>query len=213
MLDVLLAEDNSVNQKLAIKMLEGFGHKHELAQNGQIAVDMFKKRQSEQKPYDIILMDVSMPIMVRARSTSLLYPVPLMEFARVTGWHGSHATHSVLRAGDEPYPHPECVASLLSLLLQLTSFTCSLVVALTAHAMIGDREKCLEAGMVGRLSSFTSVSVTTDMVCCFQQDEYVTKPLKKDSLLGVIAKVLKLFEDEKLGASSATSWHELLEKS
>ena len=42
--DILLAEDNLVNQKLAVKVLEKYGHKVEIAENGIIACDMFKAR-------------------------------------------------------------------------------------------------------------------------------------------------------------------------
>lgn len=50
---ILLVEDNLVNQRLAVKMLEKFGHKVTVADNGKEAVEMF-----EQQPFDIILMDI-----------------------------------------------------------------------------------------------------------------------------------------------------------
>ena len=57
--DILLAEDNMVNQKLAVKILEKYGHSVEIAENGSLAVDAFKTRVQLSKPFDIIL--VSLP--------------------------------------------------------------------------------------------------------------------------------------------------------
>lgn len=54
--DILLAEDNMVNQKLAVKILEKYGHSVEIAENGSLAVDAFKKRVLQAKPFDIILV-------------------------------------------------------------------------------------------------------------------------------------------------------------
>lgn len=54
--DILLAEDNLVNQKLAVKILEKYGHTVEIAENGSLAVDAFKSRVSQGKPFDIILV-------------------------------------------------------------------------------------------------------------------------------------------------------------
>ena len=80
--DILLAEDNLVNQKLAVKILEKYGHVVEIAENGSLAVEAFKARVQKNRPFDIILvstlrvpgrvgadttgfiqMDVSMPFM------------------------------------------------------------------------------------------------------------------------------------------------------
>ena len=49
--DILLAEDNRVNQKLAVRILENCGHRVEIAENGAEAVDMVKKHR-----YDVILV-------------------------------------------------------------------------------------------------------------------------------------------------------------
>lgn len=54
--DILLAEDNMVNQKLAVKILEKYGHTVEIAENGSLAVDAFKARIQQGKPFDIILV-------------------------------------------------------------------------------------------------------------------------------------------------------------
>ena len=54
--DILIAEDNLVNQKLAVKILEKYGHRVEIAENGQLAVDAFRTRVQRNQPFDIILV-------------------------------------------------------------------------------------------------------------------------------------------------------------
>ena len=54
--DILIAEDNLVNQKLAVKILEKYGHQVEIAENGQLAVDAFKTRVQRNRPFDVILV-------------------------------------------------------------------------------------------------------------------------------------------------------------
>ncbi|KAG6865414.1 hypothetical protein C0991_002804 [Blastosporella zonata] len=130
--DILLAEDNLVNQKLAVKILEKYGHTVEIAENGSLAVDAFKSRISQNKPFDIILMDVSMPFMGGMEATELIR---------------SYEMHR----GLSPTP----------------------IIALTAHAMIGDRERCLQAGM----------------------DDHITsnQPLRRGDLLNAISKLAGCF--------------------
>lgn len=57
-LKVLVAEDNLINQKVAMINLKKLGHEVEIAVNGQMAVDMYKSGS-----YDVILMDIQMPIL------------------------------------------------------------------------------------------------------------------------------------------------------
>jgi len=125
--DILLAEDNVVNQKLAVQILNKYGHQVEIAENGALAVDAFKQRIAEGHPFDIILMDVSMPYMGGMEATELI---------RVYEMH-------------DGLPR-------------------SPIIALTAHAMIGDRERCLQAGM----------------------DDHITKPLRRADLLNAINKLV-----------------------
>ncbi len=54
--DILLAEDNLVNQKLAVKILEKYGHSVEIAENGSLAVDAYKSRVRQHRAFDIILV-------------------------------------------------------------------------------------------------------------------------------------------------------------
>src|SRR5580704_417952 len=60
-LRILVAEDNSVNQRLAARLLEREGHSVTIAGSGQEALDLFERSLAESNPYDLILMDVQMP--------------------------------------------------------------------------------------------------------------------------------------------------------
>jgi PAS domain S-box-containing protein len=104
-LRVLLAEDNLVNQKLAVRLLEKQSHSVTIAATGQEAVEIV-----ERQPFDLVLMDVQMPEMDGLEATTVI-----RERERGTGRH---------------LP----------------------ILAMTAYAMKGDRERCLEAGMDGYVS-------------------------------------------------------------
>jgi PAS domain S-box-containing protein len=104
-LRILLAEDNLVNQRLALRLLEREGHQVTVAANGRAALARL-----EEGPFDLVLMDVQMPEMDGLEATAAI-----RERERATGRHVP-------------------------------------ILALTAHAMKGDRERCLAAGMDGYLS-------------------------------------------------------------
>jgi PAS domain S-box-containing protein len=104
-LRVLLAEDNAVNQKLAVRMLEKRGHAVVVAANGREAL-----AELERGAFDLVLMDVQMPEMGGFEATAVI-----REKERMSGAH---------------IP----------------------IIAMTAHAMKGDRERCLAAGMDGYIS-------------------------------------------------------------
>jgi signal transduction histidine kinase/CheY-like chemotaxis protein/HPt (histidine-containing phosphotransfer) domain-containing protein len=115
-LRILLAEDNVVNQKLAIRLLEKLGYRANIAGNGVEALEAL-----ELQPYDLLLSDVQMPEM-----------------------DGLEATRRIMERwpeGERPW-----------------------IVAMTAEAMSGDRERCLEAGM----------------------DDYLTKPIRVEELVAAI---------------------------
>jgi signal transduction histidine kinase/DNA-binding response OmpR family regulator len=114
---ILLAEDNVVNQRLAIRLLENSGHTCMLAENGREAVEAF-----ERERFDLILMDVQMPEM-----------------------GGFEAVRRIR-------------------LLEQRSGMHTPIVALTAHALKGDRERCLAAGM----------------------DDYLVKPIRQIDLYNVV---------------------------
>lgn len=103
-LRILLAEDNFTNQELVVTLMRKMGYTIDAVENGRKALEIM-----EQKPYDIILMDVQMPVM-----------------------NGLEATQAII----EKYPEPER----------------PFIIAITANAMPGDRERFLEAGMVDYLS-------------------------------------------------------------
>ncbi len=104
-LDVLLAEDSAVNQKLAIALIEKWGHHIQVASNGRRAVQMW-----ETGSFDVILMDIQMPEMDGLEATRTIRE-------RETG-RGSHTP----------------------------------IIAMTAHALKGDEERCLAAGMDAYIS-------------------------------------------------------------
>jgi CheY-like chemotaxis protein len=104
-LRVLLAEDNQVNQRIALAMLKRLGHRAVLVSNGQAAVE-----QTERERFDVVLMDVQMPEM--------------------SGLDAATAIRRRERYTGEALP----------------------IIALTAHAMEGDKERCLASGMTAYLS-------------------------------------------------------------
>jgi signal transduction histidine kinase/DNA-binding response OmpR family regulator len=104
-LNIILAEDNPVNQKLAERILQKMGHDVTIAATGKQAVDLH-----ETGNFDLILMDVQMPEMDGFEATNLI-----REHEKTTG---------------KRVP----------------------IVAMTAHAMKGDKEGCLEVGMDGYIS-------------------------------------------------------------
>ena len=104
-LRILLTEDNVVNQTLALRLLGKLGHQVDVANNGQEALALHARNH-----YDLILMDVQMPVM-----------------------GGFDATATIREREAAGIPRTP-------------------IVAMTAHAMKGDRERCLEAGMDGYLS-------------------------------------------------------------
>ncbi len=116
-LEILIMEDNAVNQKLAAVLLKKLGHQTTIAANGQKGLQALQKR-----TFDLILMDIQMPLMGGAEATS-----KIRRSEKRTGRH---------------IP----------------------IIAMTAHAMTGDREHALEAGM----------------------DDYISKPIRIEELRRVI---------------------------
>jgi len=119
-LRVLIAEDNAVNQMLAVRLLNRHGHSAVIADNGRKALASL-----EQQEFDLVLMDVQMPEM-----------------------NGFEATAAIRQEEETTGRHIP-------------------IIAMTAHAMKGDQERCLTAGM----------------------DAYVSKPIAPDELFRVVAKI------------------------
>ena len=107
-LRVLLAEDNAVNQRLAVRLLERHGHQVVVAGNGKEALHAL--RDTKFRGFDLILMDIQMPEMDGLEATQAI------------------REHEAQSCGHVP------------------------IIAMTAHAMKGDRERCLAAGMDGYVS-------------------------------------------------------------
>jgi two-component system, sensor histidine kinase len=119
-IEVLLVEDNEMNRILAKTVLNNFDATTTEAENGVKALELLRE-----KPFDIILMDIQMPIM--------------------GGFEATHFIRSELKL-DIP------------------------IIALTANALKGEKEKCIEGGM----------------------DAYLSKPFKEDELIKLMAKLLNL---------------------
>jgi two-component system, sensor histidine kinase and response regulator len=125
-LRILLTEDNLVNQRVALRILEKAGHRVAIAENGRLALRLL----SEQ-PFDLILMDVQMPEMDGFEATAL---IRALEKGK-----GRHIP----------------------------------IIAMTAHAMAGDRERCLAAGMDGYISKPVTASALLELVTRFGETSSV----------------------------------------
>ncbi|MEW6672770.1 MAG: response regulator [Thermodesulfobacteriota bacterium] len=119
--NILLAEDNLVNQKLALNLLQSRGHQVVLAKNGREAVKIH-----DAGNFDLVLMDIQMPEM--------------------DGFEATEQIRQKEKQGNKHIP----------------------IVAMTAHAMKGDRERCMAAGM----------------------DGYISKPIKARELFDVTEKIM-----------------------
>ena len=118
---LLLAEDNAINQTLAVRLLERRGYSVTVAPDGQAAVEAFQTG-----GFELVLMDVQMPRMDGYEATAAI-----REKEKLTGGH---------------IP----------------------IVAMTAHALVGDQEKCIASGM----------------------DGYVSKPIRTSELFATIERML-----------------------
>ncbi|MHA1523496.1 MAG: response regulator [Alphaproteobacteria bacterium] len=129
---ILVAEDNEVNQMVVMHTLMNAGYDFEIVADGKQAVEVFQQRSP-----DLILMDISMPVMSGYEAT-----LAIREMEKGTDGH-------------------------------------VIIIGVTANALQGDREACLEAGM----------------------DDYISKPLKLDDLIEMIAGWL----DSELRAKKLTA--------
>ena len=128
-LAILVAEDNEVNRLVVEQILAGTPYSYALAENGELALQMWKARRPA-----LVLMDVSMPVM-----------------------NGLEATKAIRQAE------------------QGAGLARTTIVGVTAHALKGDREMCLSAGM----------------------DDYMPKPISPDKLTAKLAEWLKVSEAAK----------------
>jgi len=117
---ILLAEDNPINQKLALRLIEKFGYHADAVFTGKEAVKALQKTS-----YDLVLMDIEMPEMDGFEATQMI-----------------RNPESQVIKPDTP------------------------IIAMTAHALQGDRERCLKVGM----------------------NDYISKPIRPEKLLEIIEK-------------------------
>jgi CheY-like chemotaxis protein len=142
--NVLLVEDNEINQQVAREILEGAGLNVDLAADGQEAVNAVKENN-----YDAVLMDVQMPVMDGYTATR-----------KIREWE-NRSQKSEDKEDKTKYSHQT---------LSLEPCAVSLpIIAMTAHAMAGDEDKSLQAGMNG----------------------HVTKPIDPDQLFSTLQKWIK----------------------
>ena len=116
---LLLAEDNAVNQKVAMLMLSKLGYRADVAADGNEVLEALNRQ-----AYDIVIMDIQMPEL-----------------------DGIQASRQILARWPDPRDRPW-------------------IIALTANAMLGDREACIAAGM----------------------DDYISKPIKTEELAAALAR-------------------------
>jgi len=138
-LKILVAEDNVINQKLTLRILEKEGHRVVLAGNGKEAITAL-----ENSTFDVVLMDIQMPEMDGLQATAHI-----------------RSPRSAVHNHDIP------------------------IVALTAHAMKGDRDRCLEAGM----------------------DDYVVKPIKPEKLFQAIERQVSVSREQQQKEGGRASHH------
>ena len=129
---ILVVEDNLVNQKVVVTTLYKRGYEIEVASNGLVALDLLEKTLAANNRFDLVLMDVQMPVMDGLETTKKIR---------------ANRTWAALP-----------------------------IIAMTAHAMSGDKERCIDAGMNG----------------------YVSKPVQPVSLVQTIERFLNHEPEEDL---------------
>jgi PAS domain S-box-containing protein len=166
-LKILLAEDNLVNQQVALHLLQRMGYRADVAGNGLEVLEALS-RQS----YDVVLMDVQMPEMDGLTATRYIHQAWSSE---LTLDRADNNSEIALRAATLTQIN-QLLNNLKSKIQQPNSQR-PRIIAMTANAMQGDREMCLEAGMDDYISKPIRVE---ELIRAFNkcQDELNAKPLE-----------------------------------
>ena len=143
-LKILVAEDTPFSQKFILRLLERWNHQATLVENGRLALQKLRE-----KSFDIVLMDVQMPEMDGLTATK--------EFRKYEKELLAHSSKPNEKDSVEP-PAFSIQDSRTSIQHPVP------IIAMTAHAIKGDRERCLEAGM----------------------DDYISKPIDSQKLFDAI---------------------------
>jgi CheY-like chemotaxis protein len=167
-LRILLAEDEPSSSFPTIKLLEKAGHAVTLAEDGQQALELFQTQD-----FDAILMDVQMPVMNGVEATKRIRSqeskVRSQEGERERTADGGGAVGAKNLSPDGVAPDATQPGTTTTPTVDrepLNREPRIPIIALTAHAMVGDREKFLEAGM----------------------DDYLAKPVRMEDLESVLEK-------------------------
>jgi two-component system, sensor histidine kinase and response regulator len=135
-LRILVAEDNAVNQRVIVRLLEKRGHAVAIAGTGREAVEAWTRAADRSAPFRLVLMDVQMPEMDGLEATAAI------------------RAREKARGGRVP------------------------IIALTAHAMQGDRERCVAAGMDGYLTKPVTAQALIELLTPLAAAQMATPPLE-----------------------------------
>jgi len=175
---ILLVEDNEINQQVAMEILQGAGLNVTVANDGQKGVDA-----AVQNPYDAILMDIQMPVMDGYEATRKIRE--LEEVGSRNEEVGKENSEIKLKAQGSKLKAGKALKESDSEYLSAFNFQPSArgqrvpIIAMTAHAMSGDEQKSLEAGM----------------------NDHVTKPIDPDQLFMTLLKWIKPAEERTRAAN------------
>jgi PAS domain S-box-containing protein len=157
-LKILVAEDTPFNQKYILRLLGRWDHQTTLVENGRQALEVFKRER-----FDIVLMDVQMPEMDGLEATR-----------KIREWEDGRRKAEGGRLNEEELEDRGQNAN-STFRIPHSAFKKIPIIAMTAHVIKGDRERCLEAGM----------------------NEYVSKPIDSEKLFEAIEKLTRVSEIKK----------------
>jgi CheY-like chemotaxis protein/HPt (histidine-containing phosphotransfer) domain-containing protein len=168
---ILVTDDNLTNRKIAVRMLERLGYQADTAENGRQALEALARL-----PYDLVLMDCQMPVMDGYEATRRIREMECR----------GDAGHRPDAVGADLCVRPKAEGTHAGVPLPQGRSKRIPIIAVTAGAMAGDRERCLAAGM----------------------DDYIAKPVKKETLDAALKRWLPpIPADAPVGALlAAPSW-------